>query len=279
MPAQPRRANTTSPLVAVRVRDRRAVVLAAAGFLAAGVLISCAPLDRAIVAPPRIEGAEFVGNAGCAGCHPDIARVFPDSPHGLFHRDDLARAGESGCESCHGAGSRHAAAGGGGPGTERFILNPRREPAACLRCHLEVQVAFEQPYHHPLLAGRVSCVDCHDPHGRDLRKPAGGLAMARLNEICRACHEEQSRPFVFVHAAMQEGCTACHDPHGSINRALLVDRGPNLCLRCHAQVQTSDGQVLIGKEDHAFHLQTGTCYSAGCHTAVHGSNVNPRLRY
>jgi hypothetical protein len=23
----------------------------------------------------------------------------------------------------------------------------------------------------------------------------------------------------------------------------------------------------------------GTCWTAGCHTAVHGSNVDPRLRY
>jgi hypothetical protein len=23
----------------------------------------------------------------------------------------------------------------------------------------------------------------------------------------------------------------------------------------------------------------GTCWTSGCHTAVHGSNVDPRLRY
>jgi hypothetical protein len=26
-------------------------------------------------------------------------------------------------------------------------------------------------------------------------------------------------------------------------------------------------------------LQIGTCWAAGCHTAVHGSNVDPRFRY
>jgi hypothetical protein len=26
-------------------------------------------------------------------------------------------------------------------------------------------------------------------------------------------------------------------------------------------------------------LRIGTCWTAGCHTAIHGSNVDPRLRY
>jgi hypothetical protein len=30
---------------------------------------------------------------------------------------------------------------------------------------------------------------------------------------------------------------------------------------------------------HAQFLIRGTCWSAGCHTAVHGSNVNPHMLY
>jgi hypothetical protein len=26
-------------------------------------------------------------------------------------------------------------------------------------------------------------------------------------------------------------------------------------------------------------LQIGTCWTSGCHTAIHGSNIDPRLRY
>jgi hypothetical protein len=36
---------------------------------------------------------------------------------------------------------------------------------------------------------------------------------------------------------------------------------------------------LIGKFDHSSRLAQGSCFSAGCHTAVHGSNINPHLRY
>jgi predicted CXXCH cytochrome family protein len=78
---------------------------------------------------------------------------------------------------------------------------------------------------------------------------------------------------------MREGCTVCHSPHGSINAKLLVQRDSNLCLRCHAQVPGPSGQVYIGNINHTALLRMGACWSSGCHTAVHGSNVDVRLRY
>ena len=83
----------------------------------------------------------------------------------------------------------------------------------------------------------MNCVQCHDPHGEDIFKPEGGLAMARQNETCAQCHREQTRPFVFEHPALREGCTTCHNPHGSINRMMLTQADNNLCFRCHAQAQ------------------------------------------
>ena len=129
----------------------------------------------------------------------------------------------------------------------------------------------------------MNCVQCHDPHGRDIFKPAGGLAMSRLNESCAQCHRQQTRPFVFEHPALREGCVVCHNPHGSINRKMLTQSDPNLCLRCHAQrpgsAATSGQVIYIGDYDHTAFLRMGTCWTAGCHTAVHGSNVDVRLRY
>ena len=129
----------------------------------------------------------------------------------------------------------------------------------------------------------MNCVQCHDPHGGDIFKRGGGLAMARLNDSCAHCHREQTRPFAFEHEAMREGCTVCHSPHGSINRKLLVESDPNLCLKCHAQVQgisaPSGAGIFIGKVDHKPFLRQGTCWSAGCHAAVHGSNVDPKMRF
>ena len=79
---------------------------------------------------------------------------------------------------------------------------------------------------------------------------------------------------------MREGCTVCHSPHGSINKKMLIASDNNLCLRCHAQLQgPNTGQMYIGRINHATFLKLGGCWSAGCHTAVHGSNFNPRQFY
>jgi len=240
------------------------------------LLSSCSTVERTVLQPPQIEGAHYLGNKACAECHANITRIFPSSPHARFYKDDLKWAATAGCESCHGPGSEHVRVGGG---RGKFIVNPGKDPATCFQCHLETHAEFNLPHHHPVLERRMSCVQCHDPHGRDIRKARGGLAMARLNESCAQCHREQSRPFVFEHEALREGCTVCHIPHGSINDKLLVERDANLCLKCHAQMQSASGRMFIGKQDHSALLPLGACWSAGCHPAIHGSNTNRKMHY
>jgi predicted CXXCH cytochrome family protein len=262
------------------VQRARLVGLILAGFAVAGLSFSsCSTLERAIVAPPTVEGASFVGNPACFDCHTNYVRVFAASPHARIHLEGAPRAGPGGCESCHGPGSKHIAAGGG---RGVFIVNPGKDPAACFACHLETRAEFNLPQHHPVLEGKMNCVQCHDPHGLDIMKPAGGLAMARLNESCALCHREQARPHVFEHEALRDGCTVCHQPHGAINAKLLVDRDNNLCLRCHAQTPgpaVNPGEIYIGHENHTDKLRMGGCTSAGCHTAIHGSDIDRRLFY
>jgi predicted CXXCH cytochrome family protein len=264
----------------VRFKRTLAAVLAfGIPAMAALFLISCVTGSRPVVVPLEIPGAHFVGNQVCFQCHTQITRAFDASPHAHLVVAEATLPGGTGCESCHGPGSKHVEAGGGA----QFIINPGREPDACFRCHLETHAEFQLPVHHPVIEGRMNCVQCHDPHGGDIFKAAdGGLAMARLNETCVQCHREQTHPFVFEHPAMREGCVTCHNPHGSINRKLLKLPDNNLCLRCHAQVQgpgVPPGEFYIGQVPHAVLMQMGTCWSAGCHTAVHGSDVDVRLRY
>ncbi len=250
-----------------------------ASAAAAGILFlssSCASVSRSVVVPPQVEGAHFVGNKKCADCHAQIAQNFPGSVHSRFFKDEPDYHEVSGCESCHGPGSKHVQAGGG---KAVFIHNPGKDPQPCLNCHQEKHAEFSLPQHHPVLEGQMNCVDCHDPHGRDIFKQPGGLGLARQDQQCAQCHREQSRPFVFVHEGMQDGCTTCHQPHGSVHRKMLVQRDSQLCLRCHSQMQFDPAQVLVGKVDHSAFLSMGTCWTAGCHTAVHGSMVNPRLLY
>ena len=79
---------------------------------------------------------------------------------------------------------------------------------------------------------------------------------------------------------MREGCASCHNPHGSVNAKLLTIRDGNLCLRCHAQNRRNGTTALfIGNVDHTGYVRYGTCWTAGCHAAIHGSNTQPRYFY
>ena len=213
--------------------------------------------------------AEYVGSETCAGCHAKQAEEFKHSSH---VRIDVPGAKVSGCETCHGPGSKHAEAGGGrGVGG---IINPRKDPSACFTCHLDKKAEFRLTFHHPVLEGKMGCADCHSAHGAEVR-PWSATTMQDINEACYKCHKDQRGPFVWEHEALREGCATCHKVHGSINDKMLSIRDSNLCLRCHAQV----GLPTVGKRSHASYWPSGTCFSGGCHTAVHGSNFDAHLRY
>ena len=249
--------------------------LSVCGLLGAFVLISCVSTTRIVAPPPQVPGAKFVGTAACADCHEPITKPFKTATHALLMAKGTNAFG-TGCESCHGAGSVHVNAGGG----RGNIINPKRSPEICFNCHLDKRGQFSLPYHHPVLEGRISCSDCHSPHkGPALTR--GGTTFASEFEICGKCHIAQRGPFVFQHEAVREGCATCHNPHGSVNNKLLTERNQTLCLKCHFQMQLAGSatSLLVGGIDHAQFVKRGTCWSAGCHEAVHGSQVGSSLRF
>jgi len=236
-------------------------------------LVGCVMVDRTVVAPPKVAGAEYVGSAKCSDCHEEVTSNFHDATHAKLLANGK-NGQEIGCESCHGAGSLHVKAGGGA-GT---IINPRSSPETCFQCHLDKQGEFSLPNAHPVLAGKMGCSDCHEPHSGDAVL-GGTKSIDGLNATCTKCHVQQGGPYVFEHEAAREGCVVCHNPHGSLNAKMLKARNQNLCLQCHFQQQTAPGVILIGGRDHASFLSRGTCWSAGCHESVHGSHVSSSLRF
>lgn len=237
------------------------------------LLISCVMVNRTVVAPPQVAGANFVGSKECIECHEDQTSHFGNATHSKLALSD-PKVGNTGCEACHGPASLHVKTGG----ARGTIVNPGKSPEACFACHLDKRGEFSLPNSHAVMSGKMSCSDCHDPHtGNAIR--GSGAALEAENENCTKCHTAQKGPFVFAHNAMKEGCTTCHSPHGSINAKMLVARDANLCLRCHLQTTDQNGTLFAGGEDHRTRLQNGTCWSAGCHEAIHGSNASKPLRY
>ena len=218
----------------------------------------------------RIKGAKYVGSETCVTCHEKEGKEFKLSTHERISIPVGDQVVE-GCEMCHGPGSLHVDAGGG---RDKNVINPRKDPTACFVCHLDKKMEFRLPYHHPVLEGKMSCSDCHNAHGPEVR-PWTATSLKDVNEACFKCHKEQRGPFVWEHEALREGCTTCHKVHGSITNKMLIARDSNLCLRCHTQAIFP----FIGLSNHAARLPQGSCFSARCHTAVHGSNFDEHLRY
>jgi predicted CXXCH cytochrome family protein len=218
-----------------------------------------------------LKKAKYVGMDTCVMCHEDEYRQFKLSTHyRIFVKSDAT--GAEGCEVCHGPGSVHVDASGG----KGNIINPGRDPEICFTCHTDKKMQFRLPYHHPVLEGKMSCTDCHDPHGIDV-KPWTATSEDAVNEVCFKCHADKRGPYIWKHDALKEGCTTCHQVHGSVNDKMLIARDYNLCLRCHAMNNYPYGHGQNGQ----FHDWTsaGACWSAGCHAEPHGSNFDHYFRY
>ncbi len=177
----------------------------------------------------------------------DISKGFATATHfRLKAPGDNAK--NIGCESCHGPGSLHVASGG----APKTIVNPGKSPETCFQCHLDKEAQFNLPSHHPVIEGKISCSDCHDPHKGSVVEGTGTELMSQ-NEVCTRCHIAQAGPFVFEHEAMREGCVTCHNPHGSVNARLLIARNQTLCLRMPFPA-TNDDRPDLHRQFQPHHL-------------------------
>lgn len=193
-------------------------------------------------------------NAQCLSCHKGGQRIFwPGSVH---ENNNLA------CSDCHNPMSNFGAHGL----TARESINQ-----TCFSCHKIQRTEFNKRSHMPLLEGKLTCVDCHNPHGSTT---APLLKADSVNEVCYSCHAEKRGPFLFEHAPVRESCLNCHSPHGSDFEALLNVPRPMLCQQCHAQdghpaILQTRGNMVLGAAPNPMLIST-SCQT--CHVNIHGSN-------
>lgn len=208
-------------------------------------------------------------NAACLRCHQSTMR--PEH----YAKTEHARAKVS-CTSCHKIHVDQPGVNAEKPGTlgsagtvrvsafaaERAVKKLLKAPETelCGSCHRAETGQFRQNSHHPVPEGVLVCSDCHEPH------PAKSAARksAALTQKCAGCHAEQTGPFVYNHDPVQgltgDACMECHKPHGSNNPRILKSFSRGLCMQCHT--------------DKTQHNPGSTCWTAGCHSAMHGSNTD-----
>ncbi len=142
---------------------------------------------------------------------------------------------------------------------------PKGDIAAelCGDCHLQRKAQMQKTSHMPVREGKISCINCHNPHGS-----AGPhmLKEANINQTCYSCHAEKRGPFLWEHAVARENCSNCHDPHGSNNPVLLKTKGSFLCLQCHQY----GGHVNMPRYNRSSNPYGQGCVN--CHNRIHGSN-------
>ena len=148
-------------------------------------------------------------------------------------------------------------AGSVSPETNVKLRPPSATNDACLKCHQTEGAQLSMPYHHPLREGKMSCVDCHDPHGG---AAGNNLRTGNTNQLCLGCHAQYRGPFAYQHPPVTENCMTCHTAHGSPNTNLLSVSEPALCLQCHAGHHNGASLPLPDR-------------CTNCHISIHGTDT------
>ncbi|HEX6828759.1 MAG TPA: DmsE family decaheme c-type cytochrome, partial [Burkholderiales bacterium] len=194
-------------------------------------------------------------NKVCLTCHQGGKRVFwKVSAH-----DARAVA----CTSCHQVHTQH----------DR-VRDKTEQSDVCFTCHKEIRPLINKRSRHAIQEGKISCSDCHNPHGT-----AGVKMMVRdtVNDTCFQCHMEKRGPFLWNHQPVTENCALCHNPHGSAIDSMLRLRAPFLCQQCHEGTSHRGNIPSTRFGDPADEVGVGITLARGCvncHTNIHGGS-NP----
>ena len=151
---------------------------------------------------------------------------------------------------------------------KKFVKTTKME--VCFQCHQLRRAQLQKSSHMPFKEGKVTCTNCHNPHGTANPKL---LIASTVNETCYTCHAERRGPFLFEHPPVMENCLNCHEPHGSANPQLLKVRTPRLCQRCHIESRHPTTPQLANAR---FVFNRGC---TNCHSQIHGSNHPSGVRF
>jgi predicted CXXCH cytochrome family protein len=194
-----------------------------------------------------------------------------------------------GCETCHGPGSEHVAAGGAG---ENIVTpqntTPERESTICSQCHSRSQgndslgIKKDGPLNtaNKTMVAGTSRADflANYTTRHDASLTAGDLWPDGLHS---KSHHQQYTDFIqtsmYRNGSQLETCSSCHNNHGpgTDRNQLSGTSDDTLCLTCHAGVNSSNHQI-----DKSGYDMGATCIE--CHNekmSSSGAGTNPTGTY
>jgi len=165
----------------------------------------------------------------CLHCHTTGAAQSLPGSRNHFPGLPFQAAGIT-CAACHGDPSEHLAQNGRGPILNPASLTGPRRDSICLQCHLEGEIAVNQP-------GRtLNDFQPGDDLAEDVRFfvhqgeiGSGGRAASQWEALLQsACYRKSGGKM---------SCTTCHDPHSDPAPEERVAFFRAKCLACHGNPQ------------------------------------------
>lgn len=162
---------------------------------------------------------------GCLSCHTSGMQPPAKGTENKYAMPLFAHDGIT-CERCHGPGAAHAS--GGGAIVDPAKLAPERRDQVCMQCHLEGNVAIEQPgrrlYEFQPGENLFDTI-------RYFVFPGGGTgglrALGQFEALAQSVCKKKSGDAM--------SCTSCHDPHSSPGSNQRVSYYRSKCLACHGE--------------------------------------------
>jgi predicted CXXCH cytochrome family protein len=204
---------------------------------------------------PAFQDAKFMpmnlpAYPGCLNCHTSASRAPIAGTENRYDTPLFAHDGIT-CERCHGDNAAHIATGKGEI-VNPSKLAPARRDDVCMQCHLEGNVAIEQPHrklanYHP---GEDLGDDVHyyiyvDQESQQIR--ALGQSEALWQSVCK------------IKSGDKMTCTTCHDPHSTPAPEKRVAFYRAKCLTCHTDA--------FGAQHHADQPDCTSCHMPRTNTS------------
>ncbi len=157
----------------------------------------------------------------------------------------------------------------------------------CQACHDETYKEFQASPHWTTTQkthktpDAHGCESCHGPGslhvegGGDKSKIFAfkGASPEHINERCLSCHQQDQERANWTrgaHGTNGVTCTSCHDPHhAKVQQALLVERTPQLCYRCHTEQKADFSKPFRHR------VNEGLVQCIDCHNP-HGAYITRR---